>query len=69
MLTDSTKIKIQEVLKGIGLKTKGEDSKIETYKIKEDSIVNDPDHPFNQIVHVNSVDQKIFSVLYNAGKG
>lgn len=56
-------------MEGIGLKSKKKDEENNpSLKIKEDSTLNEIDRPFNQIVHINSVDQKVFTVLYKEGK-
>ncbi len=57
ILTSITKVKLEEVLEGIGLKQKNiESSSSNRFQMKEDPFAIDNDNRLNQIIHINTVD-------------
>ena len=64
LLNDVVKDKIEEVLEGVGLKERNSSRReLGMLGVKEEASPIDVDSKFNQFVHLNTVDQKIFTSL------
>ena len=66
LLQDPVRDKVWEVLEGVGLHERNvSDESVRLENVKEDLFSADHENRFDQIVHLNSVNQKIFTSLLN----